>query len=173
MAKVNPRFEWRHQYDQTADEREGALAGLRCEDESLTQQSFTEDADLNVIAKRYGLNDIPSQPLDPSFFRDTTQDPDLRTVLEYQRAARDNFLSLPAKLRKRFHNSPEELWEFVNDPDNGDEAVKLGLLTRQPPAPANAEHAPSSTNGTPSTPNTGATGETETPPKPPKGGSDT
>jgi len=169
MAKPRPRFDWRHQYDLDADEREGNAAALNCEDESLTQQSFTQDADLNVIARRFGLNEIPLGTLDASHFRDTTADPDLRDVLEYQRQARDNFMSLPAKLRKRFHNSPNELWQFVNDPENAEEALRLGLLTRMDTA---APAQPGTPTGSASTaPATGATGPTSTeqPPKPPQG----
>lgn len=175
---MKPLIKWRHQYDQEADTREGDRAALHCLDESLTQQSFTDDANINVIAQRFGLNDIPSQPLDPSLFRDTTNDPELRDVLELHRAARDQFMALPAKLRKRFHNSPGELWNFVNDPENAEEAVRLGLLTAAPApsgtptgspgtAPATSATSPTSTapTGTPK----GAPPTTENPPKPPQG----
>lgn len=175
---MKPLFKWRHQYDQEADTKEGDNAILECLDESLTQQSFTDDANINIIAQRFGLNEIPSQPLDPSFFRDTTGDPDLRDILEANRTARDHFMSLPAKLRKRFHNSPRELWDFVTDPENAEEAVRLGLLSAEPaptgthsasastaPATNATSHTDTAPTGTPK----GAPPTTEKPPKPPQG----
>lgn len=120
---------WRHQYDVDRDRKEGDNAALTCEDESLTQQHFAKDADINEIARRFGLTEIPLGALDPSLFRDTTNDPDLATILNQHREARDYFMALPAKLKLRFHNSPSELWNFIADPDNAEEAVRLGLLS--------------------------------------------
>jgi len=157
-------FKWRHQYDRDADEREGDLAALKCEDESLTQQNFTEDADLNVIARRFGINAIPLGPLDPSHYRDTTNDPDLRDVLDYQRQAKNDFMQLPTKLRTRFHNSPSELWEFVNDPENRDEVIRLGLLSAEPAPTSPKPQAPS-----PSTTSTSDAQPATPPETPPKG----
>lgn len=164
-------FKWRHQYDREADEREGDLAALKCEDESLTQQSFTEDADLNVIARRFGINAIPLGPVDPSHYRDTTNDPDLREVLEYQRQAKNAFMQLPAKLRMRFHNSPAELWHFVNDPENGDEAVRLGLLHDSTKPSAGAAPPAQQQSQSSPTPSSTGQGQGEPPPgTPPQGG---
>lgn len=68
--------------------------------------------------------------------------------------AEEQFMSLPSDLRRRFHNDPAEVIEFVNDPDNLEEARELGLLpkpevipaempdvgTPVPAAPAASEH---------------------------------
>jgi len=123
---------WRTSNDPEGNIREGDRAILRCEDESLTVQSFAQDADLNVLAKRFGINGIPMHPVDPSHYRDTSEDPQLRDILDAQRDAQHHFNALPAKLRKRFHNSPKELWNFLQDPENADEAVRLGILSRDP-----------------------------------------
>lgn len=127
---------WRHQYDIKRDQEEGDAAALHCEDESLTQQHFTKDADINEIARRFGLVDVPLTALDPSLFRDTTNDPDLTTILDQRREAIEYFMALPAKMKARFHNSPNELYAFVLDPDNAEEAVRLGLLTPKDTATA-------------------------------------
>ena len=37
-------------------------------------------------------------------------------------------MALDANVRKRFHNDPAELIDFVSDEKNRDEAVRLGLL---------------------------------------------
>lgn len=164
---MKPRFKWRHQYDEDRDEAEGLAAALDCKDESLTVQSFTKDADLNEIARRFGINSIPTIPFPEGEAIDTTQFPDLRQILDAQREAANRFMGLPHKLRKRFHNSPKELWDFLQDPENADEAVRLGLLKRtQSSAGADATAENSSTHSTTGPANNGGTDATpENPPK--------
>ena len=58
---------------------------------------------------------------------------DFSSVLEFQQAqnilieAQDAFDALPASLRKRFDNDPAVMLEFIENPDNREEAEKLGL----------------------------------------------
>lgn len=145
---MKPLFKWRHQYDTDADTKEGDIAALECLDESLTQQHFTKDADINEIARRFGLTQIPLGQLDPSLFRDTTNDPDLATVLQHQNDARNEFAKLPAALQRRFRYNPAELWNFINDPDNHEEVIRLGLL-RTPEGSASPATTGSSTEDAP------------------------
>lgn len=128
------RFKYRLPYDQEADEKAGAQAALTCEDSSLTQQQFVEDCDINVLARRFGLVDAPMPvgAFHPSHYGDFSDVPDLRTAMDLVNDAKNKFMMLPAKLRERFNNQPGRLWEFVNDPENVDEAVRLGLLVREP-----------------------------------------
>lgn len=138
---MKPYIKYRIAGDREADEREGALAATECKDESLTQQQFAEDCDLNVLAFRFGLvgKPLPVEALDPSYYGDVSDVPDLRAALDLVNDAKNRFMDLPAKLRERFDNQPSKLWSFVNDPDNADEAVRLGLLAKfqdeTPPAP--------------------------------------
>lgn len=143
---TTPRFQFRHQYDDAADERLSQDTGTGDFEESLTQQHFTEDADINVIMKRYGVTDGALTPaaLDPSHFGDFSDVPDFRSALDRTREAQERFNELPAKIRERFANDPVRLWEFVSDYDNAEEAVTLGLLHKtaiEPPAPAPAPEA--------------------------------
>lgn len=131
------RFTYRTQYDIDADEKAGDAAALYCEDPSLTQQQFVEDCDINVLARRFGLVDspMPVGSFDPAHYGDFSDVPDLRTALDLVNDAKNKFMALPAKLRERFNNQPGRLWDFVNDPENAEEAVRLGLLARQPIEP--------------------------------------
>lgn len=167
---TKPRFNWRHQYDDARDKQEGDASTIRCEDPSLTVQAFAEDADLNVIAKRFGIDNMPIGTPDPSHYRDTTQDPELRDILDLQRHAEEAFRSLPLKLRKRFHNNRDELWQFLNDPENAEEAVRLGLLSRTTSsagADARAPHGPDTASSTTTPTGNQPSGGTEGPPAPP------
>ncbi|WNK14135.1 MAG: internal scaffolding protein [Microvirus sp.] len=111
------------------------VCGLECLEDPLTQQQFVEEADINTLVRRFGLDKqpMPVAPFDPSHYGDFSNVPDLRTALDLVNDAKNRFMELPPKLRARFHNAPGELWEFVNDPENADEAVRLGLLGRFQP----------------------------------------
>ena len=135
-------------YDRERDEAEGAAAGTSfVGQESLTQQSFTKDCDINEIVRRCGVLDdeLPPPPSDPRYYGDFTRVPDLREVLELGREAKDRFMALPAKVRAKFDNEPAKLWSWIQDPENHDQAVKLGLLARhtpKPPPPGDSPPAP-------------------------------
>lgn len=103
---------------------------------SRTLQGPAADCDINNIMRAYGSQGMPIPPevLDVRYYGDLSDVPDLQTALDRIREASERFASLPSALRAQFSNSPAELWEFVNDPRNADEAVNLGLLKR-PAAP--------------------------------------
>lgn len=132
---MTSRFDWRHQYDAARDEIEQMYTDIECRDGSLTSQSQAADTDLNVIIQRFGIGEgaVPPVPVDPAYYGDFSNMPDLRTVLEIGRDAEAKFMALPARVRERFHNSAAELWEFVNDRENLEEARKLGLLKEPEP----------------------------------------
>lgn len=132
------RFTWRHQYDDAADAVERANTDIGDLGPSLTQQHFAKDADINEIVHRFGIGDgsIPPAPNDPRFYADFTNVVDLRSALDRTIEAVVAFDLLPARLRSRFNNNAAELYEFVTDPANESEAVRLGLLKRQATAPA-------------------------------------
>lgn len=115
-----------------------------CPQSSLTQQEPTESCDINYIVKRCGIKDheLPvAPPIDPKYYGDMRDMPDLRTCLDRVKDATDKFMALPAALRAQFHNRPDLLHEFVSDPRNAEKAVEMGLLKKRepevkPPAPS-------------------------------------
>lgn len=132
-AATEPRLSYRTQYDDERDAKERALTDFIPEGESKTVQSGADDADINVIIRRMGLAGVMPPPLDISFYQDASNLPDLRAVLEYGRDAEAAFLALPPEVRKRFHHSPAELWEFVMDENNREEAIRIGLIDKKAP----------------------------------------
>lgn len=148
------RFTFRTQYDIEADEKIGLETATTCEDPSLAQQQFVQDCDINVLARRFGLTDsaMPVGPIDPAHYGDFTDVPDLRTALELVNDAKNKFMALPAKMRERFNNQPGRLWDFVNDPENAEEAVRLGLLARREIVPPAASEGATSPDGGASAP---------------------
>lgn len=144
MIKVRALFN----YDTKQASREAAIT---CKDKSLAQQSFKEEADINEIVRRFGLTgqlpDVVHQPR----YADYDQVMDYHTAMNAVRQAQEGFDALPADIRNRFQNDPQQLLEFLADSNNRDEAFELGLitvadLTKEPQAGAPAA------SGTPSTP---------------------
>lgn len=143
------RFVWRHQYEVSADEAIGRQNATYSEqrqeelrkngvtDGAVTEQHHKDSANLNVMMERMGVKPTDPIPAATAAFwagaapeQDFGEPIDLRAVLDIGREASDRFMSLPAKIRSRFHNDPAELYRFVSNPENDDEAVKLGLLKR-------------------------------------------
>lgn len=103
---------------------------------SLTQQQFKDEVDINNIIERFvKTGELPGDYQTPSY-GDYTETPDFHTALSAVREAAENFMLLPAHLRARFNNDPQQLLEFVSEPSNEAEAVRLGLVRQAPLADA-------------------------------------
>lgn len=110
-----------------------------CSDKSRTLQSEKNDADINVIVKRFGVtNTLPILTKFPTFqeFRDVF---DFQSAANVIRSAVLSFERLPAEVRKRFGNSPQEFLTFMGKEDNIEEKRKLGLVPKEPEPPKKAE----------------------------------
>lgn len=104
------------------------------DEESMTQQSDAQDCDINVIWERYTkTGQLPTVNLQ-AMTGDFTNVPDFRTAQEVLKAANDAFAEVPAKIRARFNNDPDEFVKFALDDNNTDELRKMGLAI-EPPAP--------------------------------------
>ena len=134
ILEVFLRSPFNYDRDQASDE-----AGLANDMPSMTQQSFAEDADINVIVERFGLTGQLPEPLSPQY-GDFSEVGDFQSAMNAIAAANSGFMSLPASMRARFENDPAKLISFLEDPANRSEAVSLGLvnsvLDKQESAPA-------------------------------------
>lgn len=117
---------------------------------SMTDQSFKNDCDLNVIVKRFmKLNKMNNvhfnnymNNITPKFSQDAVVEgsaPDYQDALQAQFEADEMFMSLPPEVRTRFNNSPHHFLEFVFKPENRGELAKMGLLTPEATARILAE----------------------------------
>lgn len=125
MKKEFVRNPYNYDSDKLSDD-----TGLACPDESLTQQQFVEEADINYIANRFiKTGELPLVPQMPTAG-------DFEGIFDFQSAmntitqAKREFMALPAKMRSRFNNDPAELIAFIEDTDNRDEAIRLGLIPK-------------------------------------------
>lgn len=101
-------------------------------DESLTQQQFAEDCNINNIIDKYIKTGGYIEPFllnnKEPVYGDITQVQDLAVSLQIINDAQEAFNTLPAKVREAFDNNPLALLEFVSNSENYDKAVALGLV---------------------------------------------
>jgi len=117
-----------YNYDTNAASDE---SGLACEEPSLAQQHFKDECDINNILRQFNITgQLPTSPLSPRY-GDFTGIVDYHSALNAVIAAEDGFMALPADIRSRFMNDPEQLINFLDDPENKDEAIKLGLIDKK------------------------------------------
>ena len=117
--------------------------------ESMTQQHFKDECDINNILKSY-RGKIPAST-EPAFFMDCTVN-DLQSAYEIAEDIGARFDSLDSEVRARFNNNPLELLEFVHNADNETAAIELGLLPKPEPAPSVVAHPAQSTEPVPAPP---------------------
>lgn len=116
-------------YDMFAASSESALV---CLEPSLTQQQFADESDINTIVDVFMKTGHLPDPVSMPQYVDYEGVFDFQSAMNVVRAADENFMRMDAKLRARFHNSPQEFLEFFADPGNQDEAIRLGLAIAKP-----------------------------------------
>lgn len=145
------------------DRKSYSLAsGLWCPlEEDVTKQEFKDDADINKILERVLRGEYV--PIERGSSGDFSRFPsDFREIAETTRRADLEFRALPSRVRKRFGNDPLQLLEFIQNPENADEARQLGILPkRSGAASGEAPHASPVDGGTPP----GGTGGESPPPE--------
>lgn len=100
-------------------------------DEPLTQQSGKDECDINIIVERAKRGADLSQLLSvraPMYGDFTSIPTDLREAMATIKFADQLFMSMDAQVRIRFNNDPALMLDFLNDPANREEAIKLGLV---------------------------------------------
>lgn len=122
--------------------------GVDCsKDEPITEQHHKDDCDINIIMKRFAeTGELPDHANRlQATFGDFSDIPDYQTSLNMVIAAREAFMELKPEIRKRFHNDPGQMIEFLQDERNNSEAVKLGLKNELPPLPKTGQKVSVST----------------------------
>lgn len=108
---------------------------IKFADDSLTLQSELEDSKIENILKKYALTGVPPVDRKP-LFGDFTGMVDYHTALNKIHELESNFMLLPADVRLRFDNDPQNLITFLNDKSNREEAIKLGLVAKDSLSPS-------------------------------------
>lgn len=115
--------------------------GLACRDLSLTQQSQREEADINTLVRRFGMDGAMPVNVKAPMYGDFTRVFDFQSALEAVREAEASFMAMPPRVRSRFENNPQLFVEFCSDPQNAAELKELGLVrvVEAPAAPLKVE----------------------------------
>lgn len=117
-----------YNYDRDKASKE---SGLACKDPSLAKQAFLEETDINKIVERFNLTgQLPSNVRMPTY-GDFTDIPDFHSAMNAIRLAQESFNAMPPQVRERFNNDPGKFVDFCSNPENRDEAIKLGLVEPQ------------------------------------------
>jgi len=112
---------------------------FRCTGKTKTQQSFKKDCDINVLYKKFqsgGMVDPEVFSRKPGRYADLSEVVDFQTAQQYLIDAGHEFDRLPLDVRRKFGFNVAEFLDFVGDPKNGEELVRLGLAEyRKDPPP--------------------------------------
>ena len=118
--------------------------------ESLTQQHFAEESEINNIIRSHDRNGVIEHVhRGNAIYGDFSQITDLSDALYSIQEAQKEFLNIPSEIREKFKNDAGEFFKFASNSDNADEMRKMGLLNPQPssamPEEANLEAVEPST----------------------------
>lgn len=138
-----------------------------------TKQSFRDECDINRIMKNFAVTGtLGHLAKHPPQYGDVAG-LDFQEAMQIVASANEMFASLPAAMRERFANDPGRMLQFIQNPDNVEEGIKLGLLERRPEPATPLQTPPAS--AAPAAPPAGAAASaggglpTPPPPQPRKG----
>jgi len=111
--------------------------GIKTPGGSRTHQSFKDECDINNIvrkARQTGFFGHMTKAVPQ--FGDFSEVPDYQSALNMVIDAQEKFLQIPARIREQFDHDPNKFIEFVSNPSNSEELVKMGLAMSKAEKPA-------------------------------------
>lgn len=114
----------------------GTREGWKSSVPSMTQQQFKDEADINYIVSMYDSSGVmptfhgDGQPAQPVFGDFASLPDNAQEMYNRMIDAKNNFDNLPLEVRKRFNYDPAAFLDFVDNPENLDELVVMGLATK-------------------------------------------
>lgn len=107
---------------------------LDCSSPLITDQSYKNACDINVIMANYVKTGMLSHTttITPKYL-DCTEVPSLERAYELIYAAEDAFAALPPDVRKLMDNNPSNLELFIQNPVNADILERNGLILKKEP----------------------------------------
>lgn len=114
----------------------GVREGWKSSVPSMTQQQFKDEADINYIVSMYDSSGVmptfhgDGQPAQPVFGDFASLPDNAQEMYNRMIEAKNNFDNLPLEVRKLFNYDPAAFLDFVDNPENLDELVAMGLATK-------------------------------------------
>jgi len=95
----------------------------------MAQQQFKDECDINeIIAKAERTGQITHLNSNPGRYAELGEAKDLLDAKLRVIRAETAFMALPANVRARFGHDPVQMLEFLKDPKNDEEGIKLGII---------------------------------------------
>lgn len=110
--------------------------------EGLTRQEFKAECNINNIMAKYQKTGIIDHITKHSPTYGEYSPIDFQEAMDTIKQGESLFAELPSRARKYFNNDPAEFMEFVNDPENIDKLVDLGLAAKPAQAPETPDPEP-------------------------------
>lgn len=96
--------------------------------DSRTEQSHKDECDINQILAKYIKGDLMEHRINYAQNYGDFTGADFQEAQNTIALANSMFEELPSSVRNRFTNDPSKFLDFVNDENNHDEMVKMGLM---------------------------------------------
>lgn len=94
----------------------------------VTEQGPKDECDVNNIIRKYAMTGVIEHvaQLDAQYGDLTATS--YKEMIDKVMSLKEKFLEFPSALRNRFGNDPAKLLDFLDDPRNKEEAMKLGII---------------------------------------------
>lgn len=97
---------------------------------SMTQQSFKNECDINRIVGQYKKHGVMTHLNTSQANYGVAPSHTFHEAMNIVIQAQEMFDSLPSQLRKEFSNDPASFLEFVENPENIEDMVEMGLIEK-------------------------------------------
>lgn len=116
-------------YDENGNQIRRSV-GLDCSnDVVITEQSHKDEVDINKIVRKHGMDLIAKTAAlqKPEYTFDDIPNNDFQEAMMIVTRAQENFNLMPSQIRKQFNNDPAYFLDFVQNPENKDALINMGL----------------------------------------------
>lgn len=118
---------------------DGGITIDRTVRKSKVQQHLRRSCDINEIMRKAKEGVMPSVNGRTPMYADVSGVPDYQAALMVVENGNKAFMSLPAKVRQRFGNSPVEFIQALQDGARRQELMELGILKTPSKGPEEAK----------------------------------
>lgn len=98
----------------------------------MTKQSHKKECDVNLLMARYQKSGVVTHRNNWEPQYDDATGVDFQVAMNLVISSREMFQELPSQVRKEFDNDPAKFMDFVNNPENGEKMVEMGLANPKP-----------------------------------------
>ena len=96
-----------------------------------TEQHHKKECDVNEIIKKYDKTGLITHISKFEAKYGDLSGAEFQLMQNKVATAKNMFNELPAEIRKEFDNDPAKLLSFMDDPENRDKAIELGLINEK------------------------------------------